>query len=566
MVHRDVKPGNLILDQEGTLKILDLGLARIDETDSRSESAQEEQLTDSETVMGTYHYMAPEQAEDPHRADHRADIYALGCTLHWLLAAKPPFERDTRMKVLLAHHEWPVPSLGAARSDVPRDLDEIFRRMLAKRPEDRYQSMKEIVEVLESQVGIDELAIRSDLAFRVKGLSKADASADSQPDETPKAGVRRDVGQRVRRRHRATPIPFRWSTRTKLAALASAAIFLVTLGVWFVVVWRKGTVTIIVNEPGVSVRILDERDNLVHVKTSGKGPIEIRLGPGRYRVKIKKDGFLERSAEFVIKSRERETVREPTFATCNLVELGKQRLGTESFKKFGIEVATVWYAPTAMLKGPTVFEDRLYLGGWWSGGVYCSDEQGQLWTRVFSGLKCSDSGQVFSHDGHLYWVFHQRQTEAKLVRTKDGQAMEAIPLPDDVLCITDIIELNGTLYLAARVGTPSDPRAAVLASNNGLDWGCVFRSSEFGGVDQFFRMGDALVASVHPIGFENQRQKRGGALLTSTDGSNWSETYSCESRSPPDSRRIRQQDLHHRARHAQPVRRPCDVGKGPPHH
>ena len=146
IVHRDIKPGNLLLDRKGTVKILDMGLARME----LGSADEPERLTGSEQVMGTCDYMAPEQAEDTHAADHRADIYSLGCTFYRLLTGTPPYKADTLIKVLLAHREAPIPSLCAARQDVPEAVDAVCRKMLAKRPEDRYQSMGEVIEALEA--------------------------------------------------------------------------------------------------------------------------------------------------------------------------------------------------------------------------------------------------------------------------------------------------------------------------------------------------------------------------------------------------------------------------------
>ncbi|MBM4072316.1 MAG: hypothetical protein FJ271_25820 [Planctomycetes bacterium] len=148
IVHRDIKPGNLIMDVQGTVKVLDLGLARIrrDDHNPRSVSSQ---LTEHGMVMGTVDYMAPEQALDTHAADQRADIYSLGCTLHFLLTGKPPFQGQTLVARMIAHREQAIPSLRQ-RLDVPECLDVVFGRMMAKKPEDRYQTMADLLAELES--------------------------------------------------------------------------------------------------------------------------------------------------------------------------------------------------------------------------------------------------------------------------------------------------------------------------------------------------------------------------------------------------------------------------------
>lgn len=143
IVHRDIKPQNLLIDSKGHVKILDLGLARI-----AADIAQSRELTASGTVMGTADYMAPEQASDAKNVDHRADIYALGCTLYRILTGRAPFETDSMVNTLVAHRTKPIPSLKAARPDVPDALEKLYQKMMAKRPEDRIGSMNEVIDAL----------------------------------------------------------------------------------------------------------------------------------------------------------------------------------------------------------------------------------------------------------------------------------------------------------------------------------------------------------------------------------------------------------------------------------
>ena len=152
LVHRDIKPGNLILDREGTVKILDMGLARMGMLGGAADTAASECLTETGQIMGTCDYMAPEQAKATHQVDHRADIYSLGCTLYRLLTGQKPFKGKTLMQTLRAHREAPIPSLCEARPDVPAKLDEAFRKMMAKTPEGRYTSMRELIAALEACV------------------------------------------------------------------------------------------------------------------------------------------------------------------------------------------------------------------------------------------------------------------------------------------------------------------------------------------------------------------------------------------------------------------------------
>jgi serine/threonine protein kinase len=150
IIHRDIKPANLLLDRSGTIKVLDLGLARVNlPQELVAAEGSELDLTVSGSIVGTVDYMSPEQAYDPRSADGRSDIYSLGCTLHFLLAGKPPFGGQTFMERLIGHRERPIPSLRASRRDVPPALDAAFQSLLAKSPEGRPQTMSAVIRALE---------------------------------------------------------------------------------------------------------------------------------------------------------------------------------------------------------------------------------------------------------------------------------------------------------------------------------------------------------------------------------------------------------------------------------
>jgi formylglycine-generating enzyme required for sulfatase activity/tRNA A-37 threonylcarbamoyl transferase component Bud32 len=155
LVHRDIKPHNLIMSvRDGLIKVADLGLARLprpvnDVTAAMSEARSTGTLTPQNAVLiGTADYLAPEQALDFHQADIRADIYSLGCTLYYLLTGQPPFAGTTLAQKLIHHQQHDPPGLEQFRSDLPSGLSPVLRKMLAKRPEDRYQTPAEVVAAL----------------------------------------------------------------------------------------------------------------------------------------------------------------------------------------------------------------------------------------------------------------------------------------------------------------------------------------------------------------------------------------------------------------------------------
>jgi hypothetical protein len=145
LVHRDVKPSNLMLARDGVVKLLDLGLAR-----SMGE-APADALTGTGALLGTADYLAPEQWDRPHAVDTRADIYGLGCTLYHLLTGHPPFAGDSYQSIfskMRAHIEVPPAPVDAQRSDVPADLARVLAKMMAKDPGERFASPAEVGEAL----------------------------------------------------------------------------------------------------------------------------------------------------------------------------------------------------------------------------------------------------------------------------------------------------------------------------------------------------------------------------------------------------------------------------------
>lgn len=142
VIHRDIKPSNLLLDNEGTLKVLDLGLARLAADDQLGGGSS---ITKTGDVMGTVDFMAPEQAADIRSATARSDVYSLGCTLFYLLTGRVLHERDTVVKAILAHREESPPSLCGFRPEVSPVLESAWRRMVACDQGKRTQSMSAVI-------------------------------------------------------------------------------------------------------------------------------------------------------------------------------------------------------------------------------------------------------------------------------------------------------------------------------------------------------------------------------------------------------------------------------------
>jgi serine/threonine protein kinase len=134
MVHRDIKPHNLLRTKDGDIKILDFGLARF-----ASERRGTDSLTGTGVVMGTPDYIAPEQANDARSADVRADIYSLGCTLYYLLSGRVPFPDGTTLQKFIAHLEKMPRPVREWRPELPAGLKGVLAKMMAKKPEERFQ-------------------------------------------------------------------------------------------------------------------------------------------------------------------------------------------------------------------------------------------------------------------------------------------------------------------------------------------------------------------------------------------------------------------------------------------
>jgi len=144
VIHRDVKPANLLMDPNNRVRLLDMGLALM-----ASEEDHSLTVANNENVLGTADYLAPEQAINSHQVDHRVDIYGLGCTLYYLLTGRPPFSDGTLAQRIIKHQNEMPRSVRELRPDCPGELEGMCVKMLQKEPKYRYQSAREVAEVFE---------------------------------------------------------------------------------------------------------------------------------------------------------------------------------------------------------------------------------------------------------------------------------------------------------------------------------------------------------------------------------------------------------------------------------
>ncbi len=140
VVHRDIKPQNIVINSKEVVKITDFGLARSRETVT---------LTQSNVFMGTAYYIPPEQAENGRLADIRSDLYSLAAVLFEMLSGHPPYEGDTAVDIVVKHINEKIPSICRIRPDLPPELDAFLAKAMAKAPADRYNTPQEFIQALE---------------------------------------------------------------------------------------------------------------------------------------------------------------------------------------------------------------------------------------------------------------------------------------------------------------------------------------------------------------------------------------------------------------------------------
>ncbi len=190
MVHRDIKPANLILSRDGKkalIKVLDFGLAKV-----TSEGPVASGLTREGQALGTPDFIAPEQIKNAQSADIRADVYSLGCTLYYLLTGRPPFAGDHLWDIYQAHFSRDAEPLNFVRPDVPAELAALVSKMMAKEPDRRFQTPKDVATALKPFFAVRWRGRVCDRLLRfLRSMSKRDKrrplGAPSRPSQPRRA-------------------------------------------------------------------------------------------------------------------------------------------------------------------------------------------------------------------------------------------------------------------------------------------------------------------------------------------------------------------------------------------
>lgn len=322
IIHRDIKPSNMLLDNNGTIKILDMGLARIDEIDEENPATA---LTHSGSVMGTVDYMSPEQAQSTHSADNRSDIYSLGCTLYYLLTANSVYGGQTVINRILAHRDQPIPSLSSTNGHVPANVDAVYQKMIAKHPEDRFQSMQAVIDAIEECDLLNPASTISkeptDLELKKFLESQKIASSPTivmpageipsgPQDSMPTSDFLNNtlsgtVFQKLQSRKNSK------GKRGWIIAGTMLAALLLLAGIVFKVETPAGTVILEVDqaEAAGAVVTVDDQKKITIETGTGEAPIEVAADEKQHTLKVTKGGFETFTRQFTVKSGEKETIK-----------------------------------------------------------------------------------------------------------------------------------------------------------------------------------------------------------------------------------------------------------------
>jgi WD40 repeat protein len=290
MVHRDLKPHNLMLTRGGCVKILDFGLARF------AGEAALGSVTGSGMVLGTVDYIAPEQADNAHEVDIRSDIYSLGCTLYHLLAGRPPFPSGTPLQKLMAHVNKKPQPLSELRDDLPEGLMHVLEGMMAKNPRHRYQTPADVARALEP------FTVATAITRAPRSLPRARATDDDQTFLLEKTPVR---GRRRRRFVIATAILL-----FLVAGLLGVAVYRIATDKGELVIETDNDdVEVVVSKRGEVVKIIDTKSGK-HV-TLNSGDYQLALKDGKEGLKLSPGKMTVKRGETVLATITRAGKRRP---------------------------------------------------------------------------------------------------------------------------------------------------------------------------------------------------------------------------------------------------------------
>lgn len=477
LVHRDIKPGNLIVTRDGQVKLLDLGLALL------QRGMQDDGLTGTGQIMGTVDYMAPEQISNTHEVDSRADLYSLGCVFYHLLCGRAPYNDDTNpgtYEKLKRHLEQQPSRIDAVRNDVPMDVLNVVSRLMAKDPIQRTLSPQELAAELEP------FCTDADLPS-LAGSGSRDASpelqssqrltgADTVRMESAKAssGGSSSAGSRTRRLASAVI--------GTLAAILAGAIYINT---------GEGSVEVRVNEENVTVLIDGTpRDPSETEDDSEAIVIRIPVASGSHEITIRKSGFEDQTQTIRVLRHMSTPVdvtieRPPAFTghTETITSVTLSPDGTRLLSASADDTVRLWDAKTGKLletmRGHNKDVRSVSFLADGKRALSTSDDQTiRLWdvktgrvlrqftghTDVVTAACATPDGQSFvssGFDGVLSWTIERSTPEARL-GYKPGETFE------DPTEIGHLKTLNGHITWVRSVDVSADGTRAVTGGNEAL--------------------------------------------------------------------------------------------------